>query len=524
MSKAPSIKTPLSPLRLGTRSSLLAIAQSRLVAEQLMRAHPGLQVELIELQSRGDKDQATPLSSVSDTSFFSDELDAALARREVDFCVHSWKDIDGPRPDNFVRAAVPARALPHDAILFRSDVCALLARGDTLRIGSSSRRRQINTADFLNWALPDLGQPARFEFHDLRGPVHERLARITTAAGNKRLDGVVLALAGLERLWQDADGRRNIEPLLRDARWMVMPLSECPAAPAQGALALETLRDNHHCRALLQALHDEETEQLVQLEQEIIGRVAPNRSGFGATAESDPLLGYIARLRGRESEQAEPVYLTRTAPGVGPSDNVQPRPAEHSKVRPWHGESWQRATRKRPLAVNKLTGEAVFVAHADAYTTALNEDGIRCWTSGPHSWKQLAKRGVWVEGCADNRGFERVKPLLAAPVLQLPTLRDWLAITHADALDGWASSGVGNVIPTYAIEVELDAIPVADDVAGCTHFYWASARQYRALKEYLPPRAYHACGTGKTFSALAAEGAPNLRAFPSRREWQRWLA
>ncbi len=511
-----SVTTPTTRpafLRLGTRSSLLAIAQSRLVAAQLMLKHPGLHIELVEMQSRGDKDQNTPLSCVSDTDFFSDELDAALACGDVDFCVHSWKDIDGPRPDNFVRAAVPARALPHDAVLFRSDIHTLLERGTTLRIGTCSLRRQINTADFLRWALPDLGHPPRFEFHDLRGPVDERLARITASAGNKRLDAVVLALAGLERLWQDSDGRQTIEPLLRDARWMIMPLSECPAAPAQGALALETLKDNQHCRALLQSLHDPETEKLVQLERQLISAIAPRNSGFGATAESDPLLGHVARLRGRADAAAEPVYLTRTAQT---STNTL-------SARPWQAASWQRATRKRPLAVNKLNTEALFIAHADAHTPGLDLDEARCWTSGPHSWKQLAKRGIWVEGCADNRGFELVKPLLAAPVLQLPPLSDWMAITHADALVSWSDSGVGKVIPTYCIDVDLDPMLIADEVATCTHFYWVSARQYRALSKFLPANASHACGTGKTFSALAAQGVPNLRAFPSRREWQQWL-
>jgi hypothetical protein len=297
---------------------------------------------------------------------------------------------------------------------------------------------------------------------------------------------------------------------------MIMPLSECPAAPAQGALALETLRNNPYCIELLQALHDPETDKLVQIEQRIMGEFAPHNATFGATAESDPVLGYVARLRGRENAHAKPVYQTRTAQTEVATTNSE-------KTQPWGNKSWQLAARKRPLTVNKFNAEAVFIAHADAYTAKIDTGRARCWTSGPRSWAQLAKRGVWVEGCADNLGFERVKPLLAAPVLRLPTLQNWLALTHADAVDGWATSGIGAVVPTYSIDINLDPVLVESDVAGCTHFYWASARQYRALKNFLPPRAHHACGAGKTFSALAAE-EPDLRAFPSRREWQQWLA
>ena len=78
------------------------------------------------------------------------------------------------------------------------------------------------------------------EFVPLRGPVHERVKRIDAQNGEPELDAVVLALAGLQRLWQDDTGRAEIAASLSTARWMIMPPSEAPAAPAQGALAAET--------------------------------------------------------------------------------------------------------------------------------------------------------------------------------------------------------------------------------------------------------------------------------------------
>ena len=85
-------------LRLGTRGSLLARAQSKLVADQLETAAPGVRVQLVEVQTRGDRDQSTPLSKVGDPDFFSAEIDAALLRGDVDFCVHSLKDLGADRP------------------------------------------------------------------------------------------------------------------------------------------------------------------------------------------------------------------------------------------------------------------------------------------------------------------------------------------------------------------------------------------------------------------------------------------
>jgi len=516
-------------LRLGTRSSLLAMAQSRQVAERLLLAHPGLEIELVELQSRGDRDQLTPLSEVQAADFFSDELDTALASGEVDFCVHSWKDIDGPRPENFVRAAVPARAQPHDVVLFRGDIMDHLHNSDRLHIGTSSHRRKTNTADFLRWALPECGQSPSLKFVPLRGPVHERVKRISKGAQAEQLDGVVLALAGLQRLWQDKAGRAAIEPFLAQARWMIMPPSEAPAAPAQGALALETLADNSHCRELLSAIHQPESGAMVHLEQQLTAEMenaaalepGNDTTCFGATALPDLSLGYVARLRGRHNDDAAAVYRTRTAIDApvdsGNVDNAQL----------WTGASWRSAARRTALntgiAHSSANFSAIFVAHADAWPDKLHQQNSRCWTSGTHSWKKLAGQGIWVEGCADNLGFESVKTLLSTPVLQLPPLHEWVSLTHRDAVDSWSGSGIGSVIATYAIDMELDPQTAAGELANCTHFFWSSARQYRTLQRWLPAQAHHACGAGKTYQALQAAGAENLRAFVSRQEWQQWL-
>jgi hydroxymethylbilane synthase len=513
-------------LRLGTRSSLLALAQSRQVADQLQRTHPGLEIELVELQSRGDRDRQTPLSDVQAADFFSDELDAALAAGDVDFCVHSWKDIDGPRPENFVRAAVPLRELPHDVLLFRSDIMDLLDSGNRVRIGTSSLRRQSNTADFLRWALPQRGRKVALEFVPLRGPVHERVKRIHTDAGAEQIDAVVLALAGLQRLWQDSAGREALNPLLNDARWMILPPSAVPTAPAQGALAVETLQANARCRDLLRAIHHPASEAMVSIEQQMVAEMgaaaAPGSehdpARFGATALPDPVLGHVAWLRGRNHGNTAAVCRTRTAADTHVASN------SGDKVQRWAGTSWQSAKTKTALDVKIAHSPAIFIAHADAWPDGQKQQqNSRYWTSGIPSWKQLARKGIWVEGCADHLGFESAKALLSAPVLQLPPLREWSALTHRDAVDSWSDSGIGTVIATYSITLELNPQQVAKDLASCTHFFWSSARQYRMLQDWLPAQAHHACGAGKTYRALLAAGTMNLRAFASRREWQQWL-
>ena len=164
-------------------------------------------------------------------------------------------------------------------------------------------------------------------------------------------------------------------------------------------------------------------------------------------------------------------------------------------------------------------------------TVALN-DANRIWVSGITSWRKLAARGFWIEGCADNLGFESIVPTLDSAALALPALKDWVALTHRGAEAGWADSGIGRVVATYAVdpEKEPEAEPGADEHANlangirtATHFFWGSAGQFRAVRHWVPPGAHHACGAGKTVEALKALGIDSPQPFPSREEWQSWL-
>src|ERR1700680_2714639 len=106
-------------LKLGTRRSALARAQSAAVARQLERLHPGLTVELVGIETRGDRILDAPLSTVEGKEFFTDELDAALLAGQVDFTVHSYKDLSLTRSARLLLAAVPRGGLPPDTAVGR---------------------------------------------------------------------------------------------------------------------------------------------------------------------------------------------------------------------------------------------------------------------------------------------------------------------------------------------------------------------------------------------------------------------
>jgi hydroxymethylbilane synthase len=503
-------------LRLGSRASLLALIQSRLVAAALRAAHPDLQIEIVTFETRGDADIKTPLTETNDPDFFSAELDAALLEGAIDLCVHSYKDVDRQRPEGITLAAVPPRENPADVVLFRPDIEAHLATGNPIRIGSCSERRRRNVEDFLRLALPRKAALPQFEFKPLRGTVPERIDQIAPQSA-VQLDAVIVALAGIERLWNDPAGRRRIAPALQSAKLMVLPLSACPTAPGQGALAVECRSDASDTRRLLRAIHDETTAKLLNIEAQLVAEITAahgaRAAAIGATAWPHVTLGYIARARWR-GDNNDPIEITRQAR----------QPARPVAAQPWTAPPIKRPAEALPAAVP--ASGTVFAAHWRAFETYRPNHAIRIWTSGVMSWNKLAARGIWVEGCTDHLGFDQMHAWLAAASLRLPRLENWTAVTHADAVISWAGSGVGQVVATYRLGSpdEASERELAETIANSTHIFWRTPQQYRQLGHLANQDTHHACGPGKTLTALHAAGVKNIAAFPSYREWQQWLA
>lgn len=193
-------------VRVGTRRSRLARAQTGLVLAQLARAAPGLQFEPVPVDTSGDRDRA-----IGSSPDFTDTIDRALLGGEVDLAVHSAKDLPVELDRRFDLLACPRRGDPRDCLVVaRSNRAALLPRG--ARVGSSSLRRR---AQLLRWR-PDLSVV------EIRGNVDTRIDLVRSGG----IDAVVLAAAGVSRLGRSGEIGR------------LLPSTTFLPAPAQGALAV----------------------------------------------------------------------------------------------------------------------------------------------------------------------------------------------------------------------------------------------------------------------------------------------
>ncbi|MGH8206566.1 MAG: hydroxymethylbilane synthase [Steroidobacteraceae bacterium] len=520
-------------LKLGTRRSALARAQSAAIAHQLEQLFPDLSVQLVGIDTRGDRIVDKPLSAIDGKEFFTAEIDAALLRGEIDFTVHSYKDLSLERASQLLLAAVPRRAEPRDVVLFAPDAGARLAAGHELIIGSSSPRREAFVPAFLQQVLPrrpDAGG-ARVRLVKLRGNVDSRLRRLHEPRDSARqLDGVVLAFAGLARLWADEAARAQVAPLLSVPR-VLLPLSACPSAPAQGALAIECRRDDADTAALLGTLDHAPTRRAVETERALLAqRGGGCQQRFGAVQIEVAGLGTLLYWREAHEQggvlQLDPLQL-RWTPATA-------LPALTTPVRAWdgsgaEGDAIELIESAVARAAERLPGAAaLFVAHRRALPADLRVEGhTRVWVPGIQTWRALAQQGIWVEGCAEGLGIAQIAPLLAEPWLQLPPLPRWTVLTHEQAVAGWPA---GAAIATYrrappqqAERLQPGQPETPGPPPGVTHVFWASSAQFERWGRNLSPTVQHGCGPGKTFEHIRAAGVHNLHMFPGVQQWREWL-
>ena len=233
-------------LVLGTRGSKLALRQSEWFQARLHEVAPEVQVLLRKIQTSGDKIIDVPLSKIGGKGLFVKEIEEALLLGEIDFAVHSMKDVPAQLPEGLEILCVPPREDPRDALISRKGRSFKdLPQG--ARIGTASLRRQ---AQLLN-ARPDL----RIEM--LRGNLDTRLRKLNEG----RFDAIVLAAAGLRRLAWAQEITEYLDPVV-----------SLPAI-GQGALGVEGRSNDHFVRFILDRLNDQATKTTVTAERAFLHRL-----------------------------------------------------------------------------------------------------------------------------------------------------------------------------------------------------------------------------------------------------------
>lgn len=233
---------PEEKIKIGTRGSLLALAQSHEVRDRLIAAHSlsSVNFEIVVISTAGDRVQDRPLSEIGGKGLFSKEIEDALLDGRIDLAVHSSKDMATVLPDGLELSAFLPREDVRDAFLSpKAETLMDLPQGAV--VGSSSMRRQA----LIKRLRPDI------EVVMFRGNVQTRMKKL--AAGD--VDATLLAFAGLKRLG------------LEDSVTSLLSTDEFPPAPGQGAICIESRVNDEPIKKLVTSLNDPNTSATLLLER-----------------------------------------------------------------------------------------------------------------------------------------------------------------------------------------------------------------------------------------------------------------
>jgi hydroxymethylbilane synthase len=287
LAASPSIPTVSNrTIRIGSRKSQLALVQTYWVQEQLQKAFPNRTFEVHTMSTHGDKILDVALAKIGDKGLFTKELELGMINREIDFAVHSLKDLPTRLPDGLVLGCVTERENPADALVVheRHKDKQLDTLPEGAVIGTSSLRRLAQ----LRHHYP------HFVFKDVRGNLNTRLAKLDSG----EYDALILAVAGLQRLGME------------DRVHQVIPAEISLHAVGQGALGIECRADDAEVLSLLKALQHQPTADRCYAERAFLrelegGCQVPIGVNTVLEADSLNLRGIVASLDGQRLVQDE---------------------------------------------------------------------------------------------------------------------------------------------------------------------------------------------------------------------------
>lgn len=257
------------PLRIGTRGSPMALAQTGMVRDRIVAANPGLETEIVVITTVADKVLDRPLSEIGGKGLFTKELEQALFADQIDVAVHSMKDVETWLPEGLVIACILERDDPRDAFL-SPHAAGFADLPEGARIGTSSLRRGAQVL----MRRPDL------KIVPLRGNANTRMRKLESG----ECDATLLALAGLQRL--------GLEGMARS----VLSVDEMLPAVAQGALGIECREADADVRALLAPVACARTTIAIAAERALLAELDGScRTPIAALARID---GETLRLDG----------------------------------------------------------------------------------------------------------------------------------------------------------------------------------------------------------------------------------
>ena len=491
----------MNELTIISRKSTLAKLQAIEVSEAIKRKFPELKIIFKTKDTSGDIDLTTPLHKMPEMGVFTSDIREELLTDKADIAVHSWKDLPVNLEEGTEVAATIKRADQRDVLIFKKSSF----KNKKLEIFTSSPRRQENLSKFLKKAFPF--EIDSLSFPDIRGNILTRVQKLK----DSNADGLVIAKAALDRLLFSSDkGFSELDSFKEDLNtflWMVIPCSQNPCAPGQGALAVEAKSGNKKVFELLNEINDLDVFKDVEDERKKLKKYGGGcHQKIGVSIENHPL-GKITTEKGLTPDnelidkrsfipfKKEFSRLENPIKDFYPKLKKDFKLFSRSKINDGINE------------IKTIKNSGLYISRASSIETGTEIDLSNViWTSGIENWFKLAKKGIWVNGTSDSLGEEQSKPESFLKEVK------WFLVSHIDS-----QSKDKKLIATYKLVPEKDI----EDLSKYSHFYWMSISSFQEALKRFPSieKAEHSCGLGKTFDELNKLYPNKIKPFLNYEDW-----
>lgn len=491
------------------RGSWLSLAQAAIFKNKVAAIFPEVVINVIGRDTAGDKNQSTPLHLVEGKDFFTKDIHTALEKGEADFALHSMKDVSSEQFFANSNYAIIDRDDIRDVAIFNNTVTDKIKSGKKIIIGTSSPRRSQMATGFLQKALPAYNNTIPIvEAIPIRGNVDVRLKKLTAGG----YDGIILAVAGLNRLLQYNPSKLTVQQLLANKKLMFLPLFECPPATGQGAIVAETISSNTQAIQILDAIKNVALTAAIQKERTIAEKYGYGCSQtFGAFHLATKYIAFTyASGKNNSGENFTDwkfnIDLNSEGKNIFSSTDFM--------------KDFFSYTYLNDVILDNNSSIIFVASHKAIHSTTIKIklETKQVWAPGTRTWFELAKMGLWVQGCADGLGLDFILPAIEGPLIN-STKSDVEIVTNTSSAnnwlaDNWKAKGTYTLIPTLNKTV-TENISTADII------FWTSFQQYQHYKKFINQNVQHVCLPGKTTELFLAAGITPVL-FPSIKAFNQW--
>jgi len=491
----------MNELRIISRKSTLAKLQAVEVAKVIEKKFPSLKIVFKTKETSGDLDLTTPLHKMPEMGVFTSDIREELLSNKADIAVHSWKDLPVDLEQGTEVVATINRADSRDVLIFKKDSL----KKKKINIFTSSPRRQENLSKFLKKALPF--EISSLSFSDIRGNILTRFLKLK----NSDSDGLVLAKAALDRLLfpktEISSELKSLKNDLKEFLWMVIPSSQNPCAPGQGALAIEVKSGNSKIIKLINKINDLDVLKDVEAERKKLKKFGGGcHQKIGVSIENHPL-GKIITEKGLTPENELIDNRSFQPFKKGLSKFKYPVNDYFPKLKKDFSFFTRSKIEQGIKEIETMSNSGLYISRASSIEKGTSIDFSNVvWTSGIENWFKLAKKGIWVNGSSDNLGEEQSKPSSFFKKVS------WFLVSHEDS-----DPKDKKLLATYKLVPKKDI----EDLSRYSHFYWMSISSFREALKRFPgiKNAEHSCGLGKTFDELNKLYPNKIKPFLNYEDW-----